>query len=144
MPRAFSRVKMSDSAALGDQRIGAAQRVVGAEFEDYALGSLGNRPVEPVAAAGGGIAGHPGIADIDVYPPVLQCLLKLRRKRIGRRQAKPRGQGIAEHHEPHRLALACERSTGESHVEQGQAQHQHKDVREAREPPLDPGCESAI
>ena len=43
--------------------VDAAQRVVGAEFEDHQVGLLGQRPVEPRQPAGGGVAGHPGIDD---------------------------------------------------------------------------------
>ena len=74
MPRAFSRVRMSDSADAGDRGIDAAQGVVGAEFEDHGLGSLRHRPVEPVAAAGTGIAGHPGIDHVDRLSPWLSRL----------------------------------------------------------------------
>ena len=48
--------------------IGAAKRVIGTELNDHRLGSVGDRPVEPVAAAGSGIAGHTRIDDIDLYP----------------------------------------------------------------------------
>ena len=49
----------------GHRRIDAAQHVVGAEFEDHRLGAVRHRPVEPGEPAGGGVAGHAGIGDLD-------------------------------------------------------------------------------
>ncbi len=95
--RAFSRVRMSVSAARVTVGIDAAQGIVGAEFDDHRLGSLRHRPVEPVAAAGSGIAGHPGIDHVDLYPLVIQGLLQTRRECGGGRQAEAGAQRIAQH-----------------------------------------------
>ncbi len=75
MLRAFSRVRDLGECRTRDLRIGAAQRVVGAEFDDHALRPLGHRPVEPPEAARGGIPGYTGIDHLDLYPLVLQGLL---------------------------------------------------------------------
>ena len=44
-------------------RVDAAQRIVGAEFEDHDIGLVGKRPGEPGDAAGGGVTGDAGIDD---------------------------------------------------------------------------------
>ena len=49
----------------------------------------GHRPVEPVAAAGSGVAGDPGIDHVDLYPLGFQGFLQPSRECGGGRQAKP-------------------------------------------------------
>ena len=91
-------------ARSGDVGVGAAQGVVGAELDDHGFGSLRDRPVEPVPAARGGIAGHPGIDHLDLYPLGFQGFLQARRERRRGRQAKAGTQRIAQNDHFDRLA----------------------------------------
>ncbi len=47
-------------------RIDAAQHVVGAEFQNDAIGAVRHRPVEPLQPVRGRVAGDAGIGDVDV------------------------------------------------------------------------------
>ena len=93
---------MASSAALVSVRIDAAQRVVGAEFDDHGVGPVRNRPVQPGEPAGGGVARHAGIGDVDGEALGFERLRQLGRKGILRRQAITGGERIAEHHDLHR------------------------------------------
>jgi hypothetical protein len=136
---------LDDVGQCGPRQIGidAAQGVVGAELDDDAVGSLGDRPVEPVAAARGGVAGHAGVGHVEGYTFVLQGFFELGRERILGREAKARTQGIAEDHEldrfGRRLSLQRRRCR-----DRHQTEHQHGYVHEQSVTPLDRAIGVAI
>jgi hypothetical protein len=95
-------------------------------------------------AARGGIAGHPGVDHVDLYPFGFQRFLQTHGICLVTHEAKPGCQRIAEGHDLDRL---CGRSGGglrkglACHQE---SQNQHNDVREVRKAPLDPTGRLAI
>src|SRR5205823_479395 len=107
--------------------------IVGAELDDDAFGSVRNRPVEPVAAAGGGVAGHPGIGHVDLYTFGLQGFLELCRECLLGREAETGTQGIAENDELEWLCRFRPSRTRDRH----QSEHQHGYVHEESVTPLD-------
>ena len=104
MPRAFSRSMIADERPLGHRRVGAAQHVVGAEFEDHPVGPVRHRPVEPVEAAGGGVAGDAGIGDRHVVALGLEQPLQHGREGGVGGQPVAGGQAVAEGDELDRAA----------------------------------------
>jgi len=128
----------------GDRGIDAAKCVVGAEFHDHGVGSVRHRPVEPVTAAGTGVAGHPGVDHLNGYPIVFQRLLQPLRERRRRRQAKARAQRITQHDHLDRFCRGCSRCLGKRRPCGHQAQAQHEHVHEHPPLPLDRGGGSAI
>src|SRR3546814_10742787 len=66
----------------------AAQPVVGAEFQNHRIGIIGQRPVEPRQAAGGGVAGVAGVEHHDVETVGAQRRFELFRKGLARRQSR--------------------------------------------------------
>jgi hypothetical protein len=89
-----------DARHLG---VDAPQHVVGAELEDHGVGTLRHRPVKTGKAAGGGVAGDPGIADLNRQALGAQRLLQPNGKSGIGRQTVPGGERIAERHYPDRL-----------------------------------------
>ena len=95
MPRAFSRATISRSPA-GTGGIDAAQHVVGAEFEDDAVGAVGDRPVEPFEPARCGVAGDARIDDLDLVTFAYKRPLQGGRKGGALGQAVAGSEAIAE------------------------------------------------
>ena len=82
----------------------AAQRIVGAKFNDRQIGPIGHGPRKPGQPSRRRISGHPGIDDKCVHALVHQRRLELSREGIGfQRQAMARRQAVAQHHNGHRL-----------------------------------------
>ena len=71
-----------------DLGIDPAQHVVGAELDDDGIGALRHRPVEPRKPAGGGVAGDPGIGDLDREALGLERLLEPAPERRHRRAGR--------------------------------------------------------
>ena len=120
-------------------RVGAAQRVVGAEFDNHRVGAIGDRPIEPRQSISRRVAGDARIEHVDVQPACAQCLLELCRKRLRQRQAQSRSQGIAEGDELDRplnggLTVRCTR-----HQCRGHQHAQHKCAK-----PLDRPAQTPI
>ena len=90
--------------ALRRGRIESAQHVVGAEFEDDAVGAVRHRPVEPIEAARRGVAGDAGIDDLDIVTARLERPLEHRREGGALRQAVAGREAIAEGDDPERAA----------------------------------------
>jgi len=80
---------------------------IGAEFDNDALGSVRHRPVEPVAAARGGIAGHSGISDGRRDALRLERGGEPCRKGGVGWKPKARGQRITQRHDLDRLVGQC-------------------------------------
>ena len=89
---------------LGRRRVGAAQHVVGAEFDDDRVGVLRHAPVEAREAVGGGVAGDAGVDDLDFPAFRLQRARQHVGKRLARRQAVAGGEAVAERDQLQRLA----------------------------------------
>ena len=94
--------------AAGQLGIDPSQGVVGAELEDHGLGAVGDRPVEPREAAGGGVARHSGIGDLRRDALGGERPLELCRKRRIDGKAVAGGERVAEGDDPQR-PIGCER-----------------------------------
>ena len=70
MPRYFSLSIMASRFLSALLRRNAAQCIIGAEFEDDALGAVGNRPVDPRQPARRRVARNAGIGDRDIDGPL--------------------------------------------------------------------------
>ncbi len=65
-PRLAEAGEQVVKGVAGDRRIDAAERVIGAEFDDDCVGILAERPVDPGGAVAGCVPGNPGIDDRDI------------------------------------------------------------------------------
>ncbi len=83
--------------------IEAAQHVVGAEFEDDAVGAVGERPIEPRKAVFCRIAGDAGIDDADVIARLAQRFFQYGGEGGVGRQKVARRQAVAESDDLERL-----------------------------------------
>ena len=121
MLRAFSRVTIASMRLAGHGRVEPAQHVVGAEFDDHAVGAVGHRPVEPVEPAGGGVAGDARIDDLDTASPSARsaCSSTVGKAALGRQVVAGR-QAVAERHERDRLAPGPAPAVGASVDDQRQ------------------------
>ncbi|MGY4381355.1 hypothetical protein ACVWZ3_008994 [Bradyrhizobium sp. i1.3.6] len=133
---------LDDVGQRSTRQIGvdAAQRVVGAELDDHAVGSVRDRPVEPVTAAGRGISGHARIGHLDRYAFGLQGFLKFCGECVLGREAEASAQGIAENDQLDRLCRFGPCRIRHRH----QSDHQHGYVHEESVTPLDRVCGVAI
>ena len=87
----------------------ATQGVVGAKFENDALGAVRNRPIDPRQTAGGRVAGDAGIADRHVVPLRAQGLFQPGGEGVFGRQLVARHQAVAEADEAERFGTAGHR-----------------------------------
>ena len=100
---------MCRAASLGEDRIErlaraggieAAQHIVGAEFEDDAIGAVGKRPIESRKAVFRRIAGDAGIDDADIIARLAQRLFQyggeggVGGQEVARRQAVAEGDDL--------------------------------------------------
>ena len=77
--RDLARFEFADHGikiVIGDFGIGAAQHVIGAQFEQHRVGAVGHRPVEPRQPPRGRIPRHARIADLGLKPALGQCFLQ--------------------------------------------------------------------
>ena len=88
---------------FGRRRVGAAQHVVGAEFDDDRVRVFRHAPVEARQAVGGGVAGDAGVDDLDVPALRFQRARQHVGKRLARRQAVAGGEAVAERDQLQRL-----------------------------------------
>ena len=82
--------------ALGDLRRDAAQRVVGAQFDDDEIGLLRHRPFQPRQATAGGVARHARIGDAGVVAGIAQGRLQLLGEGFARADTIAGAQTVAE------------------------------------------------
>lgn len=86
-----------------DLRAYAAERIVGAELDDDAIGILAHRPVEACQPVARCVAGYAGIDDHHIVTAGAERRLELGRKGLLGRQPVAGGQAVAEGDDPHRL-----------------------------------------
>ncbi len=79
-----------------DLWVDAAQRIIGAQFEDHDIGLVRKRPVEPGKAAGGGVARDASIDHVRADALGLKPRFEARRKARRDRQPQPGGKAVAK------------------------------------------------
>ena len=82
------------------RRIGAAQHVVGSQFEDDQIGFVRKRPIQPRQSARGGVAGDAGVDDFGLDSLLAQRLLELRCETLPRKKTVTGGKAVAEGEDP--------------------------------------------
>ena len=102
-------------ARLGRRQ--AAQHVVGAEFDDDAIGAVAERPVEAGETGGHRVAGDAGVDDADVVAALAQRRFEANGKGGAGRQTIAGRQAVAEGEEAQRPGL------GRQSQDQGSQQH---------------------
>ncbi len=70
-------------------RVGAAQPVIAAQFDNGGVRLVRQHPIQTGARAGGGVSGHAAIQDLHVAPVRAQGGEQLRLERVGLRQPYP-------------------------------------------------------
>src|SRR5205814_66833 len=81
----------------------AAQRVIGAELDNDGIHLLPERPGQPVAAGGTGVARHPAIDHTNVMALLIESRFQPLRKRLAGRYAVSSRQAVTESEDYHGL-----------------------------------------
>ena len=92
--------------------VGAAERIVGAEFDDNRVGIVPDRPVGASHAVARRVAGDRGIDDLHVVASRLQRRLEPARERGRLVEAVAGDQAVAKGDDPDRPRLRCSRCRG--------------------------------
>ncbi len=79
-----------------DLRVYAAQRIIGAEFDDHGVGVVAHRPVDPREAVARRVARNASVDDDHVVAVRLECLFELGRERGCGVEAISCRQAVAE------------------------------------------------
>ena len=99
-PRRFQSADDGIQIRRRGDRVEPPQSVVGAQFDDRRVGLVGEGPVKACQAAGGGIAGNPGVDDPNRLAGGAQRCLETGREGVWARQAVTRRQAVAEGEKP--------------------------------------------
>ena len=75
-------------------RLNSAQHIVGADFEDHGIGTLGYRPIQPRQYIRGGVAGNAGIDHLGGDPPFRRAQLAAAARSL--RSAADRALAVSE------------------------------------------------
>src|SRR6056297_3461911 len=100
-------------ACAARRRIETAQKIVAAEGDDHAVDGLVERPLDPGEPAGGGVAGHTGIAQFDLGTVILEPARHLRHESLGRPDPVALSETVAEGKDGHRLRRRDSRTQAE-------------------------------
>ena len=106
MPRPRARSMMVPRLASRSRGEQAAQAVVRAERHDQDLDPAFKGPVEATESAGRRVTRHPGVYDLMRQTGVPHAFLEKCGVCLGRRDAEPCGQAVAEEDDPWRRVLS--------------------------------------